>query len=86
VKGGVVLVQQRDDLALGDAHPDRPKLGEQTLGRDLPLEVLHEDEAHHAGTDAEGRAKRSGANWLLTSGGKGATISWPSGVRQRSRR
>jgi hypothetical protein len=86
MEGRVVLVQQGDDLALGDAHAQAEQLGQQAFGRDLALDVLHQHEAHDPGADAEGRAKRSGANWPVTASGNGAMISWPSGVTQRSRR
>ena len=66
MEGCVVLVQQGDDLTLGDADAEAEQLGQQAFGRDLALDVLHQHEAHHARADAEGRAKRSGANWPFT--------------------
>jgi hypothetical protein len=73
-------------VALRNAHAQAFQLGKPVLHRHLPLDVLHQDITHDPGADAEGRAKRSGANCPVTSGGNGATIGSPSGVTQRSRR
>jgi hypothetical protein len=78
--------KEGDDVALRNAHAQAFQLGKPALHRHLPLDVLHQDITHDPGADAEGRAKRSGANCPVTSGGNGATIGSPSGVTQRSRR
>jgi hypothetical protein len=77
MEGVLVRGEQGDDLAFGDADAQAGQLDPPALDRDLPLDVLHQDVAHHA---------RPGPKWPATSGGSGAMISPPSGVSQRSRR
>src|SRR3954452_20589496 len=43
--------QEGEELPLGDADAQGPQLGQQALGGDLPLDVLHQGEAHDAGTE-----------------------------------
>jgi hypothetical protein len=64
--------EQGEDLALGDTNAQGGQLSPQALGRDLPLDMLHQDVAHHARAEVAGHPRRQ--------------RSRPSGVRQRCRR
>ena len=47
VESVLVRGEQGDDLALGDVDAQAGQLDPQALDRDLPLDVLHQDVAHH---------------------------------------
>src|SRR3954449_9125301 len=52
--------QEGEELPLGDADAQGPQLGQQALGGDLPLDVLHQGEAHDAGTETGATHELSG--------------------------
>jgi hypothetical protein len=65
MEGVLVRGEQGDDLAFGDADAQSRQLDPQALGGDLPLDVLHQDVAHHARAEVARHLRRQRSDDLV---------------------